>query len=216
MAVVRCRQNTLFCQPTTLPLMFLFVVLSDQTNTVVTTKWCAIHLCSTFLSSFIVILGCVSGLRLILSIWFWVLQTVALIFKYTPGGVGCVTVWQKKRCSQGGTYILINACTLWKKSHFKYSLFLRILIPHVRNDTQQPSVYVDSMPTHMAYLFEMSTSVSVSVCCNFLLNWCMRDENHHPIILQREKQRWSEKLGDWQIGKEGDMEIDTWRSRTWF
>lgn len=32
--------------------------------------------------------------------------------------------------------------------------------------------------------------------CNFLLNWCIQNENHHPIFLQMEKQRWSEKLGD--------------------
>lgn len=41
-------ENTSFCQPTTLPLMFLFVLLSYETKIVVTTKWHAIHLCRSF------------------------------------------------------------------------------------------------------------------------------------------------------------------------
>ncbi len=79
---------TLFCHLTMLPLLFLFVFLSYQTNTVVSIKWCSIHLCS---SSFIAVLGHMPGLRLIVSIWLCILQTVVVIFKYTTGGVGCVT-----------------------------------------------------------------------------------------------------------------------------
>lgn len=84
MTMVRRRQNTLFCHTTTLPLMLQFVLQSYHT------KVCQPSV-QFHLSSFIVMLGFLSWLRLILSIWFCILQTVALIFKYTAGGVGYVT-----------------------------------------------------------------------------------------------------------------------------
>lgn len=53
--------------------------------------------------------GYVSRLRLILALWFCILQTAALIFKYMADGV--VTEWQKGRCRLSWAYsIYMHIC----------------------------------------------------------------------------------------------------------
>lgn len=59
----------------------------------------------------------------------------------------------------------------------------------------QLCVGVDWMPIHMANLTEMhlcicSTLITPSPAtlefCNFLLNWCIQNENHHPMSQQNQ------------------------------
>lgn len=122
------------------------------------------------LSSFIVIL---EGLKLILSIWFWVLQT-ALIFKYMTGGMGCVACLE------------MHAHTERETSH---------------TDDKQ-CVRVDCVPVHMAsYLFEIWTrmhTLPIRLCPKMLSSviFCLIDAYIMRIAIQEEKQRWSEKLGN--------------------